>query len=184
MKRTFDLIISAIGLICLIWLIFLLALLVRSTSRGPGIFKQHRVGLGQRIFTCYKLRTMHFETSTDATHNVSASSVTGLGRLLRRLKLDELPQLWNVFKGDMSLVGPRPCLPLQTELIEERQLRGVFSIRPGITGLAQVQGIDMSEPKRLAEVDAEYLAQQSLLYDLSLIIRTLGGGGSGDRIRV
>jgi lipopolysaccharide/colanic/teichoic acid biosynthesis glycosyltransferase len=97
--------------------------------------------------------------------------------------MDELPQLWNVLKGEMSFVGPRPCLPIQRELIDERQKRGVFDLRPGITGLAQVQGIDMSDPRRLAEVDATYMKKQNLMFDFLLIVRTVTGSGRGDRVR-
>jgi len=109
--------------------------------------------------------------------------VTPLGRWLRRLKLDELPQLWNVLRGDMSLVGPRPCLPSQTELIAERRARGVYALRPGITGVAQVAGVDMSDPPRLAALDATYLATVSAAADLRLLLATVRGAGRGDRIR-
>jgi O-antigen biosynthesis protein WbqP len=97
---------------------------------------------------------------------------------LRRTKLDELPQLLNIIRGEMSFVGPRPCLPTQTELIEERRRRGVFEARPGLTGLAQVQNIDMSDPPRLAEVDAAYLATRSFRNDLGILYRTFFGGRS------
>ena len=183
MKRAIDLLASAAGLLLLGWLIGLLVLAVRLTSPGPGLFAQTRVGRGERAFTCYKLRSMHLATPHAATHETAASAVTGLGRWLRRLKLDELPQLWNVLRGEMSLVGPRPCLPSQHALIAERRARGVFALRPGITGLAQVRGIDMSDPERLAKVDADYAAQVSLRLDLALLVRTVLGGGSGDRIR-
>ncbi len=102
---------------------------------------------------------------------------------LRRTKLDELPQLWNVLKGEMSLVGPRPCLLNQHELIEERVKRGVFDVRPGITGLAQVNGIDMSTPKLLAETDARMLHANSIASYFRYIVLTVAGKGAGDRIR-
>ena len=108
-----------------------------------------------------------------------ASAVTSLGELLRRFKIDELPQLWNVLLGDMSLVGPRPCLPSQAELVEARKRLGVFTVRPGITGLAQVSGVDMSDANRLAEIDAQYVRTQSLVGDLRLIWATLRGQGVG-----
>jgi O-antigen biosynthesis protein WbqP len=114
---------------------------------------------------------------------VSASSVTKIGRFLRATKLDEIPQLWNVVRGEMAFVGPRPCLPSQTELVQEREIRGVYGIIPGITGLGQVRGIDMSEPLRLAEIDAEYLQTRSLALDLRLAWQTVRGGGSGDRVK-
>jgi len=183
MKRVFDVVLSAIALLGSSWLIILLIAMVRLSSPGPGLFAQERVGRGRKYFICYKLRTMYVETPSAATHDTSVSSVTALGRRLRRLKMDELPQLWNVLKGEMSFVGPRPCLPIQRELIDERQKRGVFDLRPGITGLAQVQGIDMSDPRRLAEVDATYMKKQNLMFDFLLIVRTVTGSGRGDRVR-
>lgn len=173
MKRVFDVLASAIGLILLSWLIGLLMIVVRVTSPGPALYAQPRVGRGRSLFTCYKLRTMHADTPSAATHHTPATSITRIGTWLRRTKLDELPQLWNVLIGDMSLVGPRPCLPIQNELIDARERLNVFAIRPGITGLAQVEGIDMSDPQRLAAADAVYLREQSLIGDLKLILRTL-----------
>lgn len=182
MKRLFDIAASLAGLAALGWLILLLAWLVRRDSQGPGLFVQERVGREGRSFRCYKLRTMRVDTVAAATHDTPKSAVTPLGAKLRRWKLDELPQLWNVLRGDMSFVGPRPCLPIQAEVIEERRKRGVLAIRPGITGLAQVNGIDMSEPARLGETDARYMQSRSFTGDLGLIFRTLAGGGRGDRV--
>ncbi len=113
----------------------------------------------RKLFTCYKLRTMYSYTPSVGTHEVQLSSVTPIGRRLRRWKLDELPHLWNVLRGDMSLVGPRPCLPIQSELIEKRRQMGVLDFRPGITGLAQVAGVDMSDPERLANIDSRIRAE-------------------------
>lgn len=183
MKRVFDVLASLGGLVLLGWLIVLLAWRVRRDSEGPGLFRQPRVGRRGQVFTCLKLRTMRVETRDAASHDTPASAVTALGVKLRRWKLDELPQLVNVLRGEMSLVGPRPCLPIQHELIEARRRRGVLELRPGITGLAQVQGIDMREPERLAEVDARYLATRSFAGDLVLILRTVTGSGQGDRVR-
>lgn len=183
MKRLFDLLASLGGLLLLGWLILLLAWRIRRDTPGPGIFRQERVGRDGRVFTCLKLRTMGRDTASAASHDTPLSAVTPLGARLRRLKLDELPQLVNVLRGDMSLVGPRPCLPMQRELVEARRRRGVLALRPGITGLAQVQGIDMRDPERLAAVDAEYLATRSFTGDLALILRTVAGGGRGDRVR-
>lgn len=156
--------------------------IVRFTSPGSALFHQRRVGRNREIFFCHKIRTMATGTPQVGTHEVSESSVTGIGRLLRRTKLDEIPQLWNVFTGEMSLVGPRPCLPSQSELIREREERGVFALRPGITGLGQIRGIDMSDPIGLAECDAEYAAERSAIFDLKLIWLTLVGAGMGDRV--
>ncbi|WP_062112352.1 sugar transferase [Aureimonas sp. AU40] len=183
MKRVFDILASLAGLLALGWLIGLLVILVRRDSAGPGLFAQERVGRHGRTFICYKLRTMRQGTASVATHEMSASAVTPLGENLRRWKLDELPQLWNVLRGDMSFVGPRPCLPIQHEVIEERQKRGVLALRPGITGLAQVSDIDMSTPVRLAEADAAYLAQRTFVGDLVLILKTVTGSGQGDHVR-
>ena len=177
MKRFFDIAISLPLLLATLPLIVFLALVVRLSSSGPGIFRQVRVGREHRNFTCYKLRTMASGTRDAASHLVGTDSITPLGRILRRHKFDELPQLWNVLRGDMSLVGPRPCLPVQDELIAAREARNVFSVRPGITGMAQVQGIDMSQPELLAEVDAEYVRNVSLILDISLLWRTFRGTG-------
>jgi O-antigen biosynthesis protein WbqP len=182
-KRAFDLFCSASGLILLSWLILPLILTVRLTSPGPGLFAQVRIGRYEKPFTCYKLRTMYAGTPVAGTHEIAVSSVTSIGLFLRSFKLDELPQLWNVLKGDMSFVGPRPCLPSQYELIEQRRRRGVFSIRPGITGRAQILGIDMSQPDKLAEIDAQYVADQSFVSDTLLILKTIFGAGRGDPIR-
>ena len=119
-----------------------------------------------------------------ASHLVEASAITPLGAFLRRTKLDELPQLWNVLKGDMSLVGPRPCLSSQIELIRERESLRVFDARPGITGLAQVNNIDMSTPKLLAETDAHMLEELTLFAYLKYIFMTVGGKGSGDAVKL
>ncbi|KAB0680421.1 sugar transferase [Aureimonas leprariae] len=182
MKRAFDVAASLGGLLVLGWAILLLAVLVRRDSPGPGIFRQERVGRNGVPFVCCKLRTMGVETRSQATHDTPASAVTRLGGRLRRYKLDELPQLWNVLKGEMSLVGPRPCLPIQDDVIAARERLGVLAARPGITGLAQVTGVDMSTPERLAEVDASYIATRSFFGDLGIILRTVLGGGQGDHV--
>ena len=134
------------------------------------------------MFILVKFRTMRPETSSVGTHEVNPNQVTLLGRLLRATKIDELPQLWNVLKGEMSLVGPRPCLPNQTQLIQVRRALGVFAVRPGITGLAQIRGIDMSMPKLLSETDAEMIQAMSLSKYFQFILLTIGGSGRGDRI--
>jgi lipopolysaccharide/colanic/teichoic acid biosynthesis glycosyltransferase len=141
------------------------------------------VGRHLQPFQLYKLRTMRLDTAHVASHLAPSSQITRVGRLLRRLKIDELPQLICVLRGDMSLVGPRPCLPAQTELVEERSRRGVYKARPGITGLAQVNGIDMSTPVELAIADAEYVHNMHLALDLRLLARTVIGHGMGDAIR-
>jgi O-antigen biosynthesis protein WbqP len=117
------------------------------------------------------------------THQISAEAVTPLGRLMRRTKIDELPQIWNLLHGEMSLVGPRPCLPSQQELVDLRTALGVLTVRPGITGLAQVQGVDMSDAERLAQLDAYYVRTRSVRLDVDIIIKTLRGTGSRDYVR-
>ena len=126
---------------------------------------------------------MHVNTPSVATHFASASSITSFGSFLRKSKLDELPQLWNVFVGDMSLVGPRPNLFNQEELIHERDSRGVYSVRPGITGLAQINKIDMSTPQLLAETDTQMIQELNTLGYFKYIFLTLFGKGFGDRIK-
>ncbi len=179
MKRALDLAAGALLLLLLWPLLLIVILAIRLESRGPAIFRQVRVGRDGRAFTCYKFRTMFTGTGDVPTHQVSASAITPLGDYLRRFKIDELPQLLNVLAGDMSLVGPRPCLPSQLELIEARRRLGVLQVRPGITGLAQVRGIDMSDAERLANVDAQYVRTQSLKGDLKLIWATVRGQGVG-----
>lgn len=181
LKRTFDFVASLFGLCAAALPLAVLILIVRTTSPGPGLFRQTRLGRDCKPFTLYKIRTMYRGTRDAATHEVSEAQVTTLGRWLRRVKLDELPQLWNVLRGDMSLVGPRPCLPVQSELIAARLAKGVFSVRPGVTGLAQVRGVDMSDAERLATLDAEAIAEQTLAGDLMLLWMTVAGGGRGDR---
>lgn len=180
-KRLLDIAIALPLLLVASPVLAVLVLAIRLDSTGPGLFRQMRVGRGERAFTCLKLRTMRADTGDRATHLTSADQVTRMGGFLRRTKLDELPQLWNVLKGEMSLVGPRPCLLSQDELIVARRRRGVFFVRPGITGLAQVRGIDMSDPERLAELDARYVETMSIAGDLGILAQTLVGKGQGDR---
>lgn len=180
--RVFDVLLSLLGLVFGMPL-FLLLLVAGWMDTGQPLFFQVRVGREQRPFVLIKFRTMRPETASVATHLADRSAVTRWGRFLRRSKLDELPQLWNVLKGEMSLVGPRPCLTTQTELIAEREMRGVFSVRPGITGLAQIRGIDMSTPRLLAETDAAMLAKLGVTHYFHYIWNTLRGQGRGDRVR-
>lgn len=182
MTRLFDLILSLAGLIVGSPVLALLWVIGWFDTRAP-LFHQERVGRYQKPFILVKFRTMRPDTASVATHLADASAVTPLGKFMRRTKLDELPQLWNVLKGEMSLVGPRPCLFNQTDLITERASRGVFDARPGITGLAQTQGIDMSTPALLAETDATMLSEMSISAYFGYILKTVTGSGSGDRIK-
>lgn len=183
MLRVFDIILSSIGLIAAspIYCILTFGSIFDS---GSPFFRQTRIGRGKKPFDLVKFRTMRPDTVQVATHLVNASAVTTLGKILRKTKVDELPQLWNVLKGEMSLVGPRPCLKNQAKLIRVRQRLGVFSVRPGITGLAQIHGIDMSEPGLLAQVDEEMIKNMSIKKYFKYIILTIIGWGRGDRIIV
>ena len=182
--RCFDLILSALGLVLLAPLFIGVVLVSLIFQPGSPLYLQGRVGRDEKPFTLIKFRTMRPETQTVGTHEVNPGQVTAWGALLRRLKFDELPQLWNVLKGEMSLVGPRPCLPNQTDLIAARRKLFVFSVRPGITGLAQIQGIDMSTPELLAKTDAEMIRTMSLGGYFKYIFLTVCGWGRGDRVRL
>jgi O-antigen biosynthesis protein WbqP len=179
-KRAFDLALAIVLLPFVAPLLFVAAIAVRLDSPGPAFFRQERVGRGRRPFMLIKLRTMEQSTRSVASHEVGAHQITNVGSILRRTKLDELPQLISVIKGDMSFVGPRPCLPSQTDLINQRERHGAFAVPPGITGPAQVAGVDMSTPTELAEIDGAYARNRSFLGDLGLIVRTAIGHGSGD----
>ena len=182
-KRLFDIGLALLLLPLAVMLCLPAAVAIRLETPGHPFFRQVRVGRGQKPFVLWKLRSMDKGTKSTASHKVTPEAVTRIGGLIRRYKIDELPQIWNVLRGDMSFVGPRPCLPSQSELIAERAARGVFDVRPGITGLAQLRGIDMSTPQRLAQTDAAYLARKSFSADLRLILGTLAGQGWGDAAR-
>ena len=181
MLRALDLLLASFGLLVGLPVLLLITLLGLLDTGSP-LFFQTRVGRHQKPFRLVKFRTMRPDTASVATHLADPRAVTPLGHFLRRSKLDELPQLWNVLTGQMSLVGPRPCLPSQTELIDERERRHVFEHRPGITGLAQVQGIAMSTPQLLAQTDATMLQALSASAYFRYILLTVSGRGSGDRI--
>lgn len=180
--RLLDIFFSAIGLTCGFPVLVLLAI-IGLFDTGSPIFRQVRVGRNKKAFTLVKFRTMKVDTASVASHLASASAITPFGGFLRKTKLDELPQLWNVLLGDMSLVGPRPCLFNQQELICERDKLGVFLARPGITGLAQVNEIDMSTPVLLAETDAKMLKSLNTMNYFRFILLTVGGKGMGDRVK-
>jgi lipopolysaccharide/colanic/teichoic acid biosynthesis glycosyltransferase len=182
MIRVFDFIFSLCGLI-LASPVLLLLTIVGYFDTGSPLFRQVRVGRFQKPFTLVKFRTMKVDTASVATHLASTSSITRFGHFLRKSKLDELPQLWNVLKGEMSLVGPRPGLFNQEELTAERVKRSVFDVRPGITGLAQVSKIDMSTPALLAETDQRMINSLTLVDYFKYIFLTVAGKGGGDRVR-
>jgi len=181
--RVFDFVFSLLGLV--VGLPVLLVLTVIGLfDTGSPIFRQVRVGRHQQPFTLVKFRTMRLDTASVATHLASSASITPFGHFLRKTKLDELPQLWNVLKGEMSLVGPRPGLFNQEELTEERAKRGVFDVRPGITGLAQVSEIDMSTPALLAETDQKMIQSLTVSDYFKYIFMTVAGKGAGDRVKL
>jgi len=180
--RILDILFSFLGLVLLSPILIVL-MVIGYFDTGSPIFKQERVGKGLKPFSLMKFRSMHVNTPSVATHLANASSITPFGSFLRKSKLDELPQLWNVFVGDMSLVGPRPNLFNQEELINERDSRGVYSVRPGITGLAQINKIDMSTPQLLAETDAKMFQELNTLGYFKYIFLTVFGKGFGDRIK-
>ena len=182
MIRILDIVFATVGLV--FGLPFLVVIfIVGLFDTGSPLFRQERVGRSMKRFTLVKFRTMAPDTKSVASHLADASSITPLGRFLRRTKLDELPQLWNVLKGEMSLVGPRPCLFSQEELIAEREQRGVLKARPGITGLAQINDIDMSTPRLLAETDAKMLSRMTIKTYFYYIVMTVLGRGAGDRVK-
>lgn len=182
MLRTLDFLISLLGLIFAIPLLIAIYLVIYFDS-GTPLFRQERVGMSKKPFVLVKFRTMKLDTASVASHLVSNSSITRFGKFLRKTKLDELPQLWNVLKGEMSLVGPRPNLFNQVELIEHRDRLMVYDVRPGITGLAQVSDIDMSMPELLAKTDAEMIKGMSPSNYFRYIFMTLAGRGQGDRVK-
>lgn len=150
---------------------------------GSPVFRQERVGRNKKPFILIKFRTMSVDTASVASHLASSASITPFGNFLRKTKLDELPQLWNVLKGEMSLVGPRPGLFNQQELTEARDAKNVYAVRPGITGEAQVNEIDMSTPELLAKTDAKMISELNLKNYFKFILQTVTGKGSGDRIK-
>lgn len=181
MLRFFDLSLSTLGLLVgfpILVVIFLLGYL----DTGSPLFVQTRVGKDKKSFELVKFRTMLKNTMPVASHLASATQITKLGRFLRRTKLDELPQLWNVLKGEMSLVGPRPSLYNQIELINAREALGVYEVRPGITGLAQINGVNMSTPELLAKTDREMIDSLSVFDYLKYICITILGRGRGDQV--
>lgn len=182
-KRTIDVVFALTVLVLLWWLLAAIWALVRVTSAGPGVFSHERVGRHGKPFTCYKFRTMRIGTGIVASHDASAANITSIGGFLRRTKLDELPQIFNILRNEMSLVGPRPCLPTQTEVIRAREKLGVLEIKGGITGYAQINDIDMVDPARVAEADAYYFAGRTITLDLMIMLKTAMGAGRGDRVR-
>ena len=175
LKRGFDFAASFLIVVVLIPLLLILMLAIRAESKGSPIFVQKRLGIDKKPFNCLKLRTMYLTAPEVSFHQLPPNYITKLGHFLRKSKLDELPQLINVLRGDMSLVGPRPCLPSQDILIRERDELNVFQIKPGITGLAQIQGVGTEDASEQARLDKEYISTLSFLGDIKIFLITICG---------
>lgn len=176
-KRVLDVLLSALALIVLSPLMLALAAGIRFTSPGPVLFRQKRVGIHKRFFTIYKFRTMRTDAPKDQpTHLFSnpEAFITPIGRFLRKSSLDELPQLFNILRGDMAVVGPRPALWNQDDLVAERDKYGANDVRPGLTGWAQINGRDELEIPVKARLDGEYVKRMSLGFDALCVLRTVG----------
>ena len=174
-KRLTDIVLSGLGMLILSPVFLVLAVAVRLTSPGPVFFRQQRIGAGKAEFTMLKFRSMRVDTPSEVpTHLLRDpyTHITGMGRFLRKTSLDELPQLWNIWRGEMSLVGPRPALWNQEDLIAERDRYGVNDIRPGLTGLAQVRGRDELPIAQKAAYDGEYRREMSFALDCRILWRT------------
>lgn len=182
MIRLIDFLAAFFGLL-LLWPVLLVVTIIGLFDTGSPIFVQERVGRNKKTFKLIKFRTMSVDTKSVASHLASNASITKLGSFLRKTKIDELPQLINVLKGEMSLVGPRPNLFNQKELIAERDALGVYNVLPGITGLAQVQNIDMSTPQLLAKTDKQMIESLTVTRYFQYILMTVTGSGSGDAVK-
>ena len=177
LKRGFDIVLSTVGIVAFAIPMGIIALAIKMDSKGPVFFKQKRVGLNKEHFEILKFRTMRIDTPKDVpTHELSDPKkwITKIGRILRKTSLDELPQLFNIFKGEMSIIGPRPALWNQFDLIEERDKYGANGVRPGLTGLAQISGRDALEIPVKARLDGEYVEKMSLAFDIKCFIKTIG----------
>ncbi len=182
MFRFLDFFAAFFGLL-LLWPILLVVTIIGLFDTGSPIFIQTRVGKNKKAFSLIKFRTMSVDTKSVASHLANNASITKLGNFLRKTKIDELPQLINVLKGEMSLVGPRPNLFNQEELIKERDALGVYDVLPGVTGLAQVQNVDMSTPGLLANIDKQMIDTLNVKSYFKYIMMTVTGSGSGDAVK-
>ena len=182
MIRLIDFLAAFFGLLFL-WPILLIVTIIGLFDTGSPIFIQTRVGKYKKPFKLIKFRTMSKDTASVASHLASNVAITKFGSFLRKTKIDELPQLINVLKGEMSLVGPRPNLFNQEDLIAERDALGVYNVLPGVTGLAQVQNIDMSTPALLAKTDKQMIDTLNIKNYFKYILMTVTGSGSGDAVK-
>ena len=184
-KRLLDIVLASVLLFLLALPMATVGLLIRLTSAGGAIFRQKRIGRGGRTFVCYKFRTMYIDAPKNRPTSDFADAeryITPIGKILRRTSLDELPQLFNVIIGDMSLVGPRPLIADECEMHDMRRRCGVYSVRPGITGLAQVRGRDMLADTDKARYDARYVRRMGVIEDARIIFATLTRAVSGNGI--
>ncbi|TQR21233.1 sugar transferase [Psychrobacillus vulpis] len=186
MKRTMDIVLSMIAIIVFIIPMSIIAILIKLDSEGPIIYKQQRPSKEKKLFNIYKFRTMRTDTPNVSTEELGDPSqfITKLGKFLRKSSLDELPQLFNILLGDMSIVGPRPALYNQYELIKMRDELGVNSIRPGLTGFAQVRGRDFISDKEKVKYDKYYLDNMSIWLDLKIILWTIRSVVKSEGVRV
>ena len=182
MIRTFDILLATLALLIFFPLIIFIYFLIYFENKSP-IFKQVRVGKNMTKFTLLKFRTMKIGTESKATHLTDNTKITKVGSLLRNTKLDELPQLFNVLKGDMSLVGPRPSLPSQVELLNIRSQYNLYKYLPGITGLSQIKGIDMSDPFLISKTDYKMMHNLNLKKYFYYLLLTFFGSGFGDNVK-
>ncbi len=175
-KRFIDIVLSFIGLVLLSWLFLIVAVLIKIDSKGPVFFKQKRVGIHKTHFSMLKFRSMRTDTPKNMpTHllNNAESHITKVGKVLRKLSLDELPQMLNILKGDMSIIGPRPALWNQYDLMEERDKYGANDVKPGLTGWAQINGRDELPIDVKAGLDGEYVSKMSFTFDLKCFFGTI-----------
>ena len=176
LKRLNDVVLSALGILCLGWLLILLSVVIKLDSPGPVLFKQKRVGMNKSHFYILKFRTMRIDTPKDMPTHLLANPqqyITRVGRFLRKTSLDELPQLFNILVGHMAVVGPRPALWNQFDLIAERDKYGANDVRPGLTGWAQINGRDELEIEEKARYDGEYVQNLSFTFDLKCFLATI-----------
>ena len=174
LKRACDIVIAGAALIVLSPLLLVTALATRLEDGGPALFRQCRVGRNGSLFTIFKFRSMPLNTGDMPPAEARSAEVTKVGRFIRRTNIDELPQLFNVVKGDMSLVGPRPALPAQRQLCEYRAQNGALACQPGLTGLAQINAYDAMPECEKAEWDGRYASSVSVLTDAGIVVRTFG----------
>ncbi len=174
-KRFIDIVLSAVGLIVLCIPMLIVAIIIKIEDPGPAIFKQKRVGIHKTYFYLYKFRSMKVNTPDIPTHLMEHPEqyITKVGAFIRKTSIDELPQLWNIFKGEMSIIGPRPALWNQDDLIAERDKYGVNDVKPGLTGWAQINGRDELEIPVKAKLDGEYVRRESFLFDLRCFFGTI-----------